>query len=125
MRLLLDAHIRKTAVAALQRRLPRLDAVHIADWRGGAFRTAEDAAILAACFEDSRILVTYDLRTVPGLLRQYAAENRSHAGVIFGDRRSVPPNNPNAVARALAVLAGEIGERDMTNAVRFLRSAPL
>jgi len=122
VRLLLDGHIKKAAVAALQRRCPDLEVVHIADWRGGSYRTAEDAAILAACFEEDRVFVTYDQRTIPGLLRNWAAEERPHAGVIFGDSNAVPADNPGAVARAIAILASELAETDTTNLVRYLRS---
>ena len=121
MKLLLDGHIKKGAARALMRRCPSHDVAHIADWRGGAFRTAEDPDILEACFEEGRVFVTYDQRTIPGLLRHWAAEERSHAGVIFGDSDSVPPNNPSAVAAALSALIQETSRLDMTNVIRYLR----
>jgi hypothetical protein len=123
VRLLLDGHIKKAAIQALHRLNPGCEVSHIADWQGGALRTAEDADILAACFEDGRILVTYDQRTIPGLLRRWAAEERSHAGVIFGDHDSVPPSDPGAVAEALSTIIVEVSETDMTNGVRYLRRA--
>jgi hypothetical protein len=121
VRLLLDAHIKKAAVSALEGRCPGVDAVHIADWHGGVFRTAEDPEILMTCFEEERVLVTYDQRTIPNLLRRWAAEERSHAGVIFGDSGSVPGNDPGAIAEALSALIGEVSGSDMTNVVRYLR----
>jgi len=121
VKLLLDGHIRKAAVAALQRRCPGLEVAHLADWQGGVFRTAPDADILAACFEEGRSFVSYDQRTIPGLLRRWAAEERPHAGVIFGDANTVPANHPGAVARALAALAEEARGSDMTNAILHLR----
>ena len=121
MKLLLDSHIKKAAVTALERRCPELHVLHIADWRGGVFRTADDADILIACAEEGRVFVTYDQRTIPGLLRRWAAEDRSHAGVIFGDSDSVPANDPGAVAVALSALVKELGGSDMTDVVRYLR----
>ena len=121
VKLLLDGHIKKAAVAALQRRCPGIEVAHLADWRGGVFRTAPDADILAACFEEGRSFVSYDQRTIPGLLRRWAAEERPHAGVVFGDANTVPANNPGAVARALAALAEEARGSDMTNAILHLR----
>lgn len=123
VKLLLDSHINKAAVAAIHSRCPGLEVVHIADWRGGTFRTAEDEVILAACIEEARAFVTYDLRTIPGLLRQWAAEERAHAGVIFIDRNAIAPNDAGALARALWKLVEETGETDMTNEVRYLRPA--
>ena len=121
MRLLLDGHIKKAAVQALRRSSPGCEISHIADWHGGALRTAEDADILTACFEDGRVLVTYDQRTIPSLLRRWAAEERSHAGVIFGDNDSVSANDPGAVAEALSAFVREMSGTDMTNIVRYLR----
>lgn len=119
MKLLLDVHIKKAAVAALRRRAPALDVIQLADWRGGAFRGAEDADVLQMCFEENRVLVTYDQRTIPALLRLWSAEERPHAGVIFGDQQSVPCNQPGVVAAALMRLLTQVGE--MTNVVLYLR----
>jgi hypothetical protein len=121
VRLLLDGHIAKAAVTALRRFAPRLDVAHVAEWRGGAFRTAEDAAILAACFEEGRSFITYDQRTIPDLLRQWAAEEKPHGGVIFGDNNTVPPDDPGAVARAIAGLAQRTAGAEMTNVVLYMR----
>jgi len=119
VKLLLDVHIKRAAVTALKKRVAAIDVVHLADWRGGAFRNAEDAEILKLCFEENRVLVTYDQRTIPSLLRLWAAEERPHAGVIFGDQQSVPANEPGVFASALVKLLAETGE--MTNVVRYLR----
>ncbi len=43
-------------------------------------------------------------QAIPDLLRQWAAKQRPHAGVVFGDRHTVPPNDTGAVAAALARL---------------------
>lgn len=123
VRLLLDSHITKATLPALKRRAPELAAEHIADWRPSAFIDADDAEILAVCFEEGRVLVTYDQRTVPGLLRAWAKEERSHAGVIFGDRNTVPPDDAGAVAASIMALVAEIGEAQTTNLVRYLRRA--
>ncbi len=106
-----------------QRQCSGIDVAHLADWRGGAYRTAEDELILTACFEEGRSLVSYDQRTIPAVLRRWATEERPHAGVIFGDINTVPANHPGAVARALAALVEECSGSDMTNAVLYLRLA--
>jgi len=124
VKVLLDGHIKKAAVPALRSRCPDVEVVHISHWQGGLFRTAADADILTACFHESRVFVTYDQRTVPGLLRRWAAEERPHAGVIFGDSDSVPPNNPGAVAAALSALIQEVSGSDLTNVIRYLRRPP-
>jgi len=121
VKLLLDGHIKKAVVPALQRRRPGVDVFHIADWQDGLYRAAEDADILQACFAESRVLVTYDQRTISGLLRRWAADERPHAGVIFGDNDSVPANDPGGVAAALSDFIQTASGLDMTNVVRYLR----
>lgn len=123
MKLLLDSHVKKAVVDALRRRVPHIDAVHLADWRHGALPQADDADILAACHEEGRVWLTYDQQTVPDMLRQWAADHRPHTGVVFGDRNTVPPNRAKAVAAAVARLVAEIGEADTTNLIRYLRRA--
>jgi hypothetical protein len=123
VKLLLDCHISKATAQALRKSLATLDAEHLAGWRSGAFLRASDEDILAACHRERRAFVTFDQRTIPDVLRCWAAEQRPHSGVIFGDENTVKPSHPGAVAGALARLAKEIGDADTTNLVRFLRAA--
>jgi len=123
VKLLLESHITKAALGAIRKLAPKLEAEHLANWRGGAFLRASDAEILVACQEEQRALLTYDQATIPDLLRQWAAEERVHSGVIFADKNTVKPSSPSAVAAALARLAQEFGEADTTNMVLFLRPA--
>lgn len=78
---------------------------------------------LTACAQEGRVWLTCDQRTIPDLLRQWAAEQRPHAGVVFGDRHTVPPNDAGAVAAALVRLVFEIANADTTNLIRHLRNA--
>jgi hypothetical protein len=121
VKLLLDCHVAKATLGALRKTAPAIQAEHLAHWRGGAFLRAADAEILTACREEGRAFLTYDQATIPDLLRQWAAEERPHSGVIFADKNTVPPNAPAKVAGAVAQLAEQIGEADSTNLVLFLR----
>jgi hypothetical protein len=121
VRLLLDCHISKATLAALRKLSTSIEAQHLAEWRAGAFLRAADEDILTACHEEQRLFVTFDQRTIPDLLRLWAAEDRPHSGLLFGDENTVKPNNPATVAAALAALAREIGSADTTNLIRFLR----
>ena len=123
MKLLLDSHVKKAVAGALRKRFPRLDAIHLADWHAGAFLDADDADILAICQAEGRAWLTYDQRTIPDLLRLWAAEQCPHAGVFFADRNSIAPNNVGALTAALAALIREIGDADTTDMVRYLRPA--
>lgn len=75
MKLLLDVHVPAAVVDALVRRHPGLDAVHLRDWRDGACLGADDREILAMAAGERRTLFTYDLRTIPVLLRALAEIN--------------------------------------------------
>ena len=123
MKLLLDVHVAKAAIGALRKAAPLVHAEHISHWRGGAFLRAEDAEILAACHAEKRVFITYDLATIPDLLRRWMAEDRPHSGIVFADENTVKPNAPGEVASAIASLAKDIGNADTTNLVRFLRPA--
>jgi predicted nuclease of predicted toxin-antitoxin system len=121
MKVLLDVHVAKAVLGALRKTAPSVQAEHISQWRHGALLTADDEEILAACHTEERMLLTYDLATIPDLLRRWMAEGRSHSGVIFADENTVKPNAPTEVATAIAGLAREIGNADTTNLIRFLR----
>lgn len=121
--MLFDVHVTRAAVSALRKIAPQIQAEHIARWRDGAFLRAEDDEVLAACRDENRVFVTYDLATVPDLLRRWSSEERPHSGIFFGDENTVTPNRPGEVAAAVAALAKEIGDADTTNLIRFLRPA--
>lgn len=123
MKLLLDVHVAKAAIGALRRVATRVQGEHISQTRDGAFLRADDGEILRACHAEKRMFLTYDLATIPDLLRRWMAEDRAHAGVIFADENTVRPNAPAEVAAAIAALAKEIGDADTTNLVRYLRPA--
>ena len=65
MKLLLDVHVAKAVLGALRKTAPSVQAEHISQWRHGALLTADDEAILAACYPEERMLLTYDLATIP------------------------------------------------------------
>jgi hypothetical protein len=96
VRLLLDVHMSKATVGALRKVAPQIRAEHIAQWRSGAFRRADDDEILAACHEEGRVFLTYDMATITDLLRRWMAEDRPQSGVVFADENTVKPNVPSA-----------------------------
>ncbi len=123
MKLLTDVHVARATLGALRKLAPGIETEHIAGWRSGALLHATDDEILLACGTEKRVFLTYDLATIPDLLRRWIAEERSHSGVIFADENTVRPNSPAEVAAAVAALAEEIGGADTTNLVRFLLPA--
>jgi hypothetical protein len=117
-RLLLDAHVPKAVGDGL--RLSGVEAVPVSDWRGGDMRTADDAALLRAASEDRLVLVTFDLRTIPTLLKDWAESGQRHAGVVLVDDRTLHPAGVGPLVRSLAALAAD-PDVDWTDRVVFLR----
>jgi len=86
------------------------------------YRTATDAEILEAAHQEAMTLVTYDRRTIPLLLRGWALRNRTHAGVIFVDGKTMRTNDVGSQVRSLAALWDAHHHEDWTNVVHYLRA---
>lgn len=80
MRLLLDAHVSGPRVGT------RLEAhgheVRALD-QEPSLEGLDDEEVLAMGVAEQRILVTHNVRDFPAILREWAAAERSHAGVIL------------------------------------------
>ncbi len=119
--LLLDEHISPAVVRALQRRTRPLSAVHMADWQEGEFLGEQDDVWLREAAAQGLTLVTYDLRTIPPLLKRWAEEGQKHGGVIFVDQRSISPANIGGLVSALNDLEKKASRWDWADRVCFLR----
>ncbi len=100
-----------------------IDAVTVQDWRGGAYRDADDEMILIAAREEGRVLVTFDLKTFPSRLREWAEVGDHHAGVLLISQKTFPPTDIGRLVRALLALITRMGDQDWTDRVVYL-SAP-
>jgi len=118
LKLLLDEHLGPAVAQGLDRR--GIDAVALRGWHDGAYLSASDEALLAASAAEGRVLVTYDQRTIPLLLRVWGDSGRHHAGVVFVDHRSMAPNDIGGLSRALAELDQRLGALDWTDRTVFL-----
>lgn len=65
-------------------------------------------------------LVTYDLRTIPPLLKIWAETGVHHQGVIFVDRKSIDPGDIGGLIRALCELFDALREADWTDRIVYL-----
>jgi len=123
LRLLLDEHVSPEVANGVQRRNRALVVHPMVQWENGNFLGKEDSVCLLEAAKQRLTLVTYDRRTIPPLLKLWAEEGRSHAGVIFVDEKTISPADIGGLVRALISLAREVGEMDWTDQVYFLRSA--
>jgi hypothetical protein len=121
LRLLLDEHISPNVAAGLRRRNPGLVIRHMVEWEGGNFLGQEDSMCLEEASVQGLTLVTYDRRTIPLLLKRWAEEAHSHAGVIFVDEKTISPADIGGLVKALGVLAKEARTWDWTDRIVFLR----
>lgn len=86
LRFLLDEHISATVCSIVRERRSDILIESLLEWRGASLRGKDDDVVLTAASEAGFTLVSYDLRTIPPLLRVWAAQGRSHGGVVFSMR---------------------------------------
>ncbi|MFP5232316.1 MAG: hypothetical protein ACLGQX_06750 [Acidobacteriota bacterium] len=121
LRLLLDEHLSPDVADGPRRRERNLIVHALNAWENGNFLGLDDAAILREAAAQALTLVTYDRRTIPPLLKEWAESGQSHGGVIFVDEKTIPPSDVGGLVKALAVLAKDGSEWDWTDRICFLQ----
>src|SRR5690242_3481439 len=107
MRLLLDSHI--ASALAEQLRGHGIDAVALPGWKGGNYQNADDRDLLAAAHASARVLVTFDCRTIPPLLKETVEAGQHHAGVILVSSQAFRANDVGSLLAALLASHERIG----------------
>jgi hypothetical protein len=121
LRLLLDEQISPDVAKGL-RRTGRPIAVHaMSEWEDGRFLGQDDATCLLEAAAHGLTLVTYDRRTIPPLLKDWAESGLNHGGVIFVDEKTISPADIGGLNRALAAMAKEAEAWYWPGRVCFLR----
>ena len=123
MRLLLDEHLWPGLVDMISKTLPGRDIASIHTFEGGALVNQSDARILERCHQGSRVLVTFDVNTIPAEIARLAMEDKDHAGVVFLSSKSFAQNDYKSLSKALIALLEKHGEADWTNRTVFLSKA--
>jgi hypothetical protein len=121
LKILLDEHISPAVAAGMRRRIPGLVIRSMTEWEGGGFLGQDDSVLLQEAFAQRLTLVTYDRRTIPPLLKRWAEEAHSHAGVIFVDEKTISPADIGGLVKALGEVVKETRAWDWTDRVVFLR----
>lgn len=119
MKLLLDEHISPMVARGLSD-VAGLMVAALRDWQGGAYLEAPDVMILHAAAADGWTLVTYDLRTIPALLKDWGEQGITHGGVILVDERTIAQNDIGGLIRALSHLGVSSGAASWDNRIVFL-----
>jgi len=105
----------------MHRRHRAIEIRSMVEWENGRFLGQDDHACLREAAAQKLTLVTYDRRTIPPLLKNWAEEGRTHGGVIFIDEKTISPTDIGALVLALAELVKVMGTWDWTNRIYFLR----
>ena len=121
VKLLLDEHISPVVVAGLRRRNKSLTVTCLASWKQGEFLGQQDSVCLQEAAEQGLTLVTYDRRTIPPLLKDWAEQGRKHGGTIFVDEKTISPADVGGLVRALIELARKVPRWNWADRVCFLR----
>ena len=90
-------------------------------FRGGELLGVEDEAILQVAFQEKLTLITFDLSTIKPLLKTWADEGRSHAGVIFIDDKTIAGNDYGVLTMAILQVWNRLKDIDFTDGVLFLQ----
>jgi hypothetical protein len=122
LRLLTDEHISPAGARQAPTRCRGLRVVAMREWENGHFLGATDQVVLQEAHEQKLTLVTFDLRTIPPLLRHWAEQGVDHGGVILVHERTLPQNDVGGLVNALCALWRAQGGSDWTNRVIFLKS---
>jgi hypothetical protein len=120
LKLLLDEHISPRVAAGLRRRDPKIIVRSMPEWEDGAFLGQEDSVCLQEAFLQELTLVTYDRRTIPSLLKNWAESGRQHAGVILVDEKTISAADLGGLVACLDKLVTETRRWDWTDLVYFL-----
>ena len=121
LKLLLDEHISARVAEGLRRRHELFTVHFMTGWENGRFVGQDDAACLEHAAEQGLTLVTYDRRTIPPLLKDWAEAGRKHGGVIFVDEKTISAADIGGQVRALSKLIREGADWDWTNRTCFLQ----
>lgn len=117
---LLDENISFVVAEQLARKNPQITVQSVHRWHGGAFVGQEDGRLLRAATQEQLTLVTYDLKTIPLLLTEMAADGEAHTGVVFVDDASIRGNDFGGLVTALLAHWQRYAEEQWNNRVAFL-----
>jgi hypothetical protein len=122
LKLLLDEHISPEVAKGIRARRSDLSVHALAEWDGGHLLGKPDEVCLEVARIHGLTLLTYDLRTIPPLLKDWHERGSIHAGVIFVDGKTISPSDLGALVRSVIALADEQCDEDWSNRVVFLRT---
>lgn len=108
-----DENIDPDLVLGLRRRLPDVDIVRVQEV---GLRTLDDPTILQWAAEHGRILVSRDIKTIPGFANERILAGRAMPGVVI-----IPAKVSMAIAiDDLEIIAGATEAHEWVNRIAYL-----
>lgn len=119
--LILDEQIPLEVARQVLAKHPQIALTSLHHWESGKLLHAEDAIILQTLADAGITLVTFDQKTIPPVLWDFALAERPHAGVVFVDEKTIAQNDIGGLVRGLTQLWEKECDSDWTNRVVYLR----
>ena len=120
---LLDENVSPVVAEQMAMKNPAIEVQSVYRWLGGLLVGQMDKKVLRAATEAKLTLVTYDLKTIPLLLGEWASDNETHAGVVFVDDASIRNDDFGRLINALLAHWQRYHEDDWTNRIAFLTAS--
>ena len=120
LKLLLDEHISPDVAVGMRRRDRKMIVYGMVEWENGSFLGQEDSACLREAAIQKLTLVTYDCRTIPPLLKDWAEAGSQHGGVIFVDEKTISQSDIGGLIQSLDKLVKKARDLDWKDRVYFL-----
>jgi hypothetical protein len=115
---LLDEHISPQVARLLRQR--GIEAQALREFEDGRLLQAEDAEVLRAALRAGLVFVTFDVHTVPEVLRSFAESGEEHGGVVLVSARSFRQDDVGGLVEALGRLRALLEQVGPRNRVLFL-----
>ncbi len=120
LQILTDEQIDPDVAVAVKKRYRGISVLSLFDWLDGHFVGASDEEVLREAARQGMTLLSFDLKTIPPLLRAWGERGVDHGGVIFVDSKSFAQNDISGISKALVELWELQGQVDWKNRCFFL-----
>jgi hypothetical protein len=124
LRPLLDENISPVVADQVRRHRPDLVIESVHRWRDGELMNQKDERLLLAAAAEEWTLVTYDQKTIPGILRGLHEKGLHHSGVIFVDERTIPNQNFGLLTRSIISFWERHQDIEWRDCALFLNTPP-
>src|SRR4051794_32761538 len=110
LHILTDEQISPEVAVAAHKLCRGIKITTLFQWLDGHFVGSTDEEILREAARQQMTLLSFDLRTIPSLLRTWGEQEIDHGGLIFVDEKSIAQNDLGGIARALCELWKFLGD---------------